>query len=161
MYFPFFVIKSLHLDRLKSPSLRDALCQVWLKLVPCFWKRRWKCKKLADGQTDGQIDGQQLVIRKAHLSFLLRWAKKIPWTLDSNTPPLLIFLDLPLIDALCQGLVVLIIQTMSLNPQAFSPTHGSTMLHSLVYIKICMNHINQLNFILAKFTWENPKKWTI
>ena len=26
-------------------------------------------------------------------------------------------------------------QTMGLSPQAFSPTHGSTMLHSLVYIK--------------------------
>ena len=26
-------------------------------------------------------------------------------------------------------------QTMGLSPQTFSPTHGSTMLHSLVYIK--------------------------
>ena len=26
-------------------------------------------------------------------------------------------------------------QTMGLSTQAFSPTHGSTMLHSLVYIK--------------------------
>ena len=26
-------------------------------------------------------------------------------------------------------------QTMGLSPRAFSPTHGSTMLHSLVYIK--------------------------
>ena len=36
---------------------------------------------------------------------------------------------------------------MGLSPQAFSPTHGSTMLHSLVYIKIWMNKIYS----------ENPK----
>ena len=40
-------------------------------------------------------------------------------------------------------------QTMGLSPQAFSPTHGSTMLHSLVYIEIC---INQSNFIRTIFT---------
>ena len=51
-------------------------------------------------------------------------------------------------------------QTMGLSPQAFSPTNGSTMLHSLVYIKICMNHINQSNFILAKFTRKTLKDWT-
>lgn len=41
--------------------------------------------------------------------------------------------------------------TMDLSPQAFSTTHGSTMLHSFVFIKICMNHIIQLNFYS-----ENP-----
>ena len=49
-------------------------------------------------------------------------------------------------------------QTMGLSPQAFSPTHGLTMLHSLVYIKICMNHIKQSNFIRSKFTLKTPKK---
>ena len=43
-------------------------------------------------------------------------------------------------------------KTMGLRLQAFSTTHGSTMLHSLVYIKICMNHINLSNFNRAKFT---------
>ena len=51
-------------------------------------------------------------------------------------------------------------QTMGLSPQAFSPTNGSTMLHSLVYIKICMNHIEQSNFIRAKFTRRTLKDWT-
>ena len=53
-----------------------------------------------------------------------------------------------------------LLQTMGLNPQAFFPTHGSMMLHSLVYIKICINHIKQSNFIQAKFTQRTPKNWT-
>ena len=53
-----------------------------------------------------------------------------------------------------------LLQTMGLNPQAFFPTHGSMMLHSLVYIKICINHIKQSNFIRAKFTQRTPKNWT-
>ena len=56
----------LHLNKLESPSPKDALCQVWLKLAQCF-RRRWTC----DRQTD---DGRQ-VIRKAHLNFQLRWTK--------------------------------------------------------------------------------------
>ena len=51
-------------------------------------------------------------------------------------------------------------QAMGLSSQAFFPTHSSTMLHSLVYIKISMNHINQSNFIRAKFTGRTLKKWT-
>ena len=51
-------------------------------------------------------------------------------------------------------------QAMGLSSQAFFPTHSSTMLHSLVYIKISMNHINQSNFIRAKFTRRTLKKWT-
>ena len=62
----------LHLTKLESPSPKDALCQDWLKLAQWFWRRRWKCEKFTDRQTD---DGRQ-VIRKAHLSFQLRWAKK-------------------------------------------------------------------------------------
>ena len=36
---------ALHFNKLESPSPKDALCQVWLKLAQWFWKRRWKCKK--------------------------------------------------------------------------------------------------------------------
>ena len=32
---------ALHLNKLKSPSPKDALCQVWLKLDQGFWKRRF------------------------------------------------------------------------------------------------------------------------
>ena len=30
-----------HLNKLESPSTKDALCQVWLKMVQCFWRRRF------------------------------------------------------------------------------------------------------------------------
>jgi hypothetical protein len=42
-------------------------------LVPWFWRKSQKCKSL---QTDRQTDAGQQAIRKAHLSFQLRWAKK-------------------------------------------------------------------------------------
>ena len=29
-----------HLNKLESPSPKDALCQVWLKLAQWFWRRR-------------------------------------------------------------------------------------------------------------------------
>ena len=77
-----------HLNKLESPSPRDTLCQVWLKLAQWIWRRRWKCEKFTDwrkdGRTDGRTDGWTdghtddalQVIRKAHLSFQLRWANK-------------------------------------------------------------------------------------
>ena len=78
-YLPLEKGGALHLNKLESPSPKDALCQVWLKLAQWFWRRRWKCEKFTDGQTDGRTDRQtddgRQVIRKAHLSFQLRWAK--------------------------------------------------------------------------------------
>ena len=38
----------LHLDILKSPSPKNGLYQVWLKLVLWFWRKRWKCEKSTD-----------------------------------------------------------------------------------------------------------------
>ena len=32
---------ALHLNKLESPSPKDALCQVWLKLDQWFWRRRF------------------------------------------------------------------------------------------------------------------------
>ena len=46
----------LHLNKLESLSSKDALCQVWLKLVQRFWRRRWKCEKFTDGRTDERMD---------------------------------------------------------------------------------------------------------
>ena len=65
----------LILNKLESPSPKDALCQVWLKLAQWFWRRRWLSEKITDWQTDGHTDDGRQVIRKAHLSFQLRWAK--------------------------------------------------------------------------------------
>ena len=31
----------LHINKLESPSPKDALCQVWLKLAQWFWRRRF------------------------------------------------------------------------------------------------------------------------
>ena len=31
----------LHLNKLESPSPKDALCQVWLQLAQWFWRRRF------------------------------------------------------------------------------------------------------------------------
>ena len=38
----------LHLNELESPSSKDALGQVWLKLAKWFWRRKWKCEKFTD-----------------------------------------------------------------------------------------------------------------
>ena len=51
-YLPFEKDVALHLNKLKSSSPSDTLCQVWLKLAQWFW-RRWKCEKFTDRWTDG------------------------------------------------------------------------------------------------------------
>ena len=33
--------RALHLNKLESPSPKDTLCQVWLKLAQWFWRRRF------------------------------------------------------------------------------------------------------------------------
>ena len=78
MYFPYFVIISpwkrawaLHLNKLESPSPKDALCQVWLKSAHWFWRRRWKCEKFRDGQTDRQTMDD-------------RWSEKLTWAFSSG-----------------------------------------------------------------------------
>ena len=75
-YVPFEKGGALHLNKLESPSPKDALCQVWLKLAQWFWRRIWKCEKFTDKRTDGRTDRQtdrqtedgRQVIRKAHLN---------------------------------------------------------------------------------------------
>ena len=74
MYFHHFVIIShlaLLLNKLESPSPKDALCQVWLKLAQWFWRRRWKCEKFTDRRMDGQTTDDRWP------SFQLRWAKNL------------------------------------------------------------------------------------
>ena len=38
-YLPLEKDVAVHLKKLESPSPNDALCQVWLKLAPLFWRR--------------------------------------------------------------------------------------------------------------------------
>jgi hypothetical protein len=58
----------LHMNNSESLLPKDHLCHFWLQLAQRFWRRSRKCKSLTD-------DGQW-AIRKVHLSFQLRWAKK-------------------------------------------------------------------------------------
>ena len=63
-----------------NPLYPRMLCSKFcLKLAQWFKRRRWKCEKFTDGQTDKQTDRQTdgwwQVIRKAHLSFQLRWTR--------------------------------------------------------------------------------------
>ena len=76
-YLPLAKGGGLHLNKLESPSPKDALCQVWLKLAQWFWRRRWKCEKFTTSTTTTTTttDNGQILIRKAHLSLRLRWAK--------------------------------------------------------------------------------------
>ena len=49
-YLPLEKGGALHLNKLESPSPKDALCQVWLNLAQWFWRRSWKCEKFTDRQ---------------------------------------------------------------------------------------------------------------
>jgi hypothetical protein len=60
----------LQLYNSELPLPKNDWCQLWLKFDQQFWRSR-KCKSLTDRQTDAQR-----AIRKTHLSFQLRWAKK-------------------------------------------------------------------------------------
>ena len=81
-YLPLEKGVSLHLNKLESSSPKNAWCKVWLKLAQRFWRRRWKCEKFTTTikttttTTTITTDNGQILIRKAHLSLRLRWAKK-------------------------------------------------------------------------------------
>ena len=47
------------MSKLESLFLKDALCQVWLKLFRWLLRRRWKCEKFIDGQTDMRTTGSE------------------------------------------------------------------------------------------------------
>ena len=48
-YLPLEKDRALHLKTLKSPSPKDVLSQIWLKLAQLFW-RRWNVKSLRQCQ---------------------------------------------------------------------------------------------------------------
>ena len=70
--------EALHWNKLESPSPKDALCQVWLKLAQWFWRRRWKCEKFTDRQTDG-MDGRMDRKRPED-----RWSEKLTLAFSSG-----------------------------------------------------------------------------
>ena len=73
-YFRYFKIseKALLLNKLESPSPKDALCQLSLvEIGPVVLEKKMKMLKVYR-QTDTQTDDGRQVIIKAHLSFQLR-----------------------------------------------------------------------------------------
>ena len=66
-YLPLVKDGSLHLNKLESPLPKDALYQVWLKLVQCFWRRRRKCEKFTTTTTTGKL-----------------WSEKLTWAIGSG-----------------------------------------------------------------------------
>ena len=74
-YLPLVKRRVLHLNQLESPSPKEVMCQVWLNLAKWFWRRRWKCEKFMTIMPKTMTDIGQILIRKAHWSLQLRWAK--------------------------------------------------------------------------------------
>ena len=66
---------ALHLNKLESPSAKDALCQVWLKLAQWFWRRRWNVKSL------GRRQRRQRRQRRTTDKF---WSEKLTWAFGSG-----------------------------------------------------------------------------
>ena len=87
-FFPVGV--DLHLNKLESPSLKDSLSQVWLKLTQSFWRRRSKCEKFTPTKTTATTDNGHILFRKAPLSLQLSSAqvslKKITREITRNLP---------------------------------------------------------------------------
>ena len=52
-YLPLEGALALDFNNLNSPSPKDVLYQVWLKLAQWFLRRSRKCEKFTDGRTDG------------------------------------------------------------------------------------------------------------
>ena len=68
---------SYHLNKFESPTLKDDSLQVWLKSIHPFRRRRRKCKSLRTMHDARRTtDAGQKWMAIAHLSILLRWAKK-------------------------------------------------------------------------------------
>ena len=51
-YLPFKKILVPNFHNFESSEPKNALCQVWSKLVQWFWRRSQKCEKFTDRQTD-------------------------------------------------------------------------------------------------------------
>ena len=50
-YLPLEKGGACHLNNIESPSPKDALCKIWLKLAQWFWRRIWKCEKFTTTTT--------------------------------------------------------------------------------------------------------------
>ena len=69
---------ALHLNKHESPSPKDALCQVWLKLAQWFLRIRWKYNKFTDRWTDGRTTDTRQSAEKLTWAFSLGELKTKP-----------------------------------------------------------------------------------
>ena len=58
----------LRLKKHESPSPKNALCQVWLKVAQLFWRKRWKCARFTDRWTTTNK----------------MWSQKLTWAFSSG-----------------------------------------------------------------------------
>ena len=68
---------TLHMNKLESPSPKNVLCQVWLKLAQWFWRRIWKCEMFmttTTTTTTTTTDNGQILIRKK-LTWAFGWGE--------------------------------------------------------------------------------------
>ena len=66
---PFWMVDRHQFHKSGKGPPASHFCQVWLKSVQWFQRRRSRCEKLAD-------DNGCKVMTKAHMAFQARWAKK-------------------------------------------------------------------------------------
>ena len=74
-YLPLDIGGALHLNKLESPSPKDTLCQVWLKLTQWFLRRRWKCEKFTTTTTTPTT---------TTTTTDKYWSEKLTWTFGSG-----------------------------------------------------------------------------
>ena len=86
-YLPLEKDRALHLNKLESPSPKDALCQVWLKLAQWFWRRRFfnfiKVFSLFRNYLPlekGREKGRALLLNKLEFPWILKRNYKIKIT---------------------------------------------------------------------------------
>ena len=65
-YLPLEKGVAIHLNKLESPPPKAALCQVWLKLIQWFWRRRLKCERFTDRRSTDYRRSEKLI-----------WAEKL------------------------------------------------------------------------------------
>jgi hypothetical protein len=72
----------LPFNKLESPSSKDDLCQVWLKLVQWFWRRSRKCESLQTyRQTDRRMPDNR---RSEKLTWAFSSGELIKWRIHPD-----------------------------------------------------------------------------
>ena len=77
-YFPLDKGGALQLNKLQSPSPKDALCQVWLRLAQWFWRRKMKkCLRQRQQPKIGLMDFEKLLNARPQEFIRLKYLKNL------------------------------------------------------------------------------------